>query len=170
MGNSFWFIGDFVVINHRWLRMVVTPLTKKEPNKMNMLWNTHTALVTGTIKPGTEEDKRFLSLALCGEAGELANVIKKHWRGDIDPLYLVKVFEEIGDVHAYTELLACAYGVTLEYIRAEIILPKLKKRWPDSFRGEAILMDSQPSIEFVNGWAAARANPDILLPSEYWKE
>jgi len=41
------------------------------------IWNAHTAIHQKTIKPGTLEDKRFLALALAGEAGELANLVKK---------------------------------------------------------------------------------------------
>jgi|SRR5215471_4717395 len=99
---------------------------------MSILWTLHTAIVEKTIKPGTDEDKRFLALALCGEAGELANLIKKQWRGDsIDE---ARIAEEIGDVHAYLELLACAYGLDLDRIRQDIVLPKIKARWPEGFK------------------------------------
>jgi NTP pyrophosphatase (non-canonical NTP hydrolase) len=46
----------------------------------------------------------FLALALCGEAGEFANFIKKMWRGDtIDTNELRK---ELADVRTYVEHLA----------------------------------------------------------------
>ena len=74
------------------------------------LWNIHTAIVEKTKVPGSLEDRRFLALALCGEAGELANLVKKEWRGDIDPKYGEKVRDELGDVYAYLILNAMAHG------------------------------------------------------------
>ena len=98
---------------------------------MNLLWNIHTAIVEKSIKPGTDEDRRFLALALCGEAGELANLIKKEWRGSIIDRedWLAKVADEIGDVYAYLQLIACAYELDLERIMDEITLPKIQRRW-----------------------------------------
>lgn len=59
-----------------------------------------------------EERLRFFALALCGEAGELANLIKKEWRGDFKHLkgdvkvqamkrWLKAVVSEAADVGAY---------------------------------------------------------------------
>lgn len=46
------------------------------------------------------EDKiRFMALALCGEAGELANIVKKDWRGDPGDRR-AKLVEELADVGA----------------------------------------------------------------------
>jgi hypothetical protein len=77
------------------------------------LWNIHTAIEKSRI-PGSDEDKRFLALALYGEAGEVANLIKKKWRGDKfpDTYYKALLREELGDVYAYLKLLAMAYSVT----------------------------------------------------------
>ena len=36
------------------------------------------------ISSRSDMDERFLALALCGEAGELANMIKKRWRDGAD--------------------------------------------------------------------------------------
>lgn len=54
---------------------------------------------------GNFHDIRFLTLALCGEAGELANVIKKQWRGDT-PAISMDARAELADVLAYTLMLA----------------------------------------------------------------
>src|ERR1700739_3058699 len=63
-----------------------THVTFNEESKHNkFLWNVHTAIVEKTRKPGSAEDIRFLSFALFGEVGELANLIKKDWRGDNIP-------------------------------------------------------------------------------------
>lgn len=93
------------------------------------LWNVHTAIVEGSRKPGSDEDRRFLALALAGEVGELANVIKKQWHGDKDPAFEEKLQDELGDVYAYLRLLAIAYGADLDEIFHRVTLPKIRKRW-----------------------------------------
>jgi len=43
----------------------------------------------------------FLTLAICGEAGELANLIKKLWRGDeVDQ---DQIRDEVADIRIYLE-------------------------------------------------------------------
>jgi NTP pyrophosphatase (non-canonical NTP hydrolase) len=46
----------------------------------------------------------FLALAVCGEAGELPNLIKKRWRGD--EVDLDEIRDEIADIRIYLEHLA----------------------------------------------------------------
>jgi NTP pyrophosphatase (non-canonical NTP hydrolase) len=46
----------------------------------------------------------FLALALCGEAGELANLVKKIWRGD--EIDRDQIRDEIADVRIYLEHLS----------------------------------------------------------------
>lgn len=82
------------------------------------LWNIHTAIVEKTKVPGSLEDRRFLALALCGEVGELANLVKKEWRGDVDPAYGEKVRDELGDVYAYLILNAMAHGGSVGRLRS----------------------------------------------------
>jgi NTP pyrophosphatase (non-canonical NTP hydrolase) len=57
----------------------------------------------------TSEDERFLALALCGEAGELANMIKKRWRDDAD--LTEEIRDELADVRVYLELLAACFDI-----------------------------------------------------------
>lgn len=80
-------------------------------------------------QPGTDEDIRFLALALAGEAGELANLIKKDWRGDL--IDWRKVNDKIADIRVYLELLSWAAGglTTDDYVR-DYALPKIRARWP----------------------------------------
>lgn len=59
---------------------------------------------------------RFLVLALNGEAGELANLIKKEWRGDLlngQDDYRSAVISELADVGNYTFMIAKELGVDL---------------------------------------------------------
>lgn len=51
---------------------------------------------------------RFLSLALCGEAGELANIVKKQWRGD--GRLGSAALDEVADVIVYAAILYSALG------------------------------------------------------------
>lgn len=66
--------------------------------------------MTGHLFPAySSTDERFLALALCGEAGELANLIKKRWR-DGNP-FVEECRDEIADIRVYLELLAKCFGI-----------------------------------------------------------
>ena len=66
----------------------------------------------------------YPTLGLCGEAGEVAEKIKKHMR---DGRSLVGVGLELGDVLWYISALADDLGVTLEEI-AQANVDKLESR------------------------------------------
>ena len=57
-----------------------------------------------------EDDLRFLTIGLVGEAGELANFVKKRWRDDADHVEDIRL--EIADVCAYAFMLAQKIGMT----------------------------------------------------------
>lgn len=58
------------------------------------------AQAKGNLNSDTEV-MNFLALAICGEAGELANLVKKAWRGDVvDP---TAIRDEIADIRIYLE-------------------------------------------------------------------
>jgi NTP pyrophosphatase (non-canonical NTP hydrolase) len=60
----------------------------------------------------TEDDQvRFLALAICGEAGELANLIKKMWRGDGAKVRDIR--DEIADIQIYLRHLATHLGIDI---------------------------------------------------------
>lgn len=65
-----------------------------------------------------EQDLRFLTLGLVGEAGELANFVKKRWRdggalNDATGDYLrEECRKEVADVLAYTMMVAQRLGMT----------------------------------------------------------
>ena len=82
----------------------------------------------------TKSDKSSLvtvGLGLCGEAGEVADLIKK-----IDAqghaLDKDKLIKEVGDVLWYIALAADTLGCTLEDI-ANLNVQKLMTRYPDGF-------------------------------------
>lgn len=70
-------------------------------------------------------------LGIAGEAGEVADMLKKHlFQGhDLDKDGLVK---ELGDVLWYIAALASVIGVGLEDIAEENLI-KLRKRYPTGF-------------------------------------
>lgn len=68
------------------------------------------------------EKMRFMTLALCGEAGELANLVKKDWRGDAGDRR-TKIAAELADVANYTFMLAEGLGIDLP----AAMLAKLKE-------------------------------------------
>jgi NTP pyrophosphatase (non-canonical NTP hydrolase) len=70
-------------------------------------------------------------LGLCGESGELADLIKKAaWHGQ--PLSRERFIDEAGDVLWYLSDLATHYRVSLDEIASGNI-HKLTERYPDGF-------------------------------------
>lgn len=71
------------------------------------------------------------ALGLTGEAGEVADIIKKHLYQGHD-LYPSEVIEELGDVIWYVALMADYFNVTLGFVMQQNIT-KLKARYPEGF-------------------------------------
>lgn len=66
------------------------------------------AISNDTILPEARE-LRYLTLGLTGEAGEVANVIKKIYRnnsGNPTPEQITKIIDELGDVLWYVAMIA----------------------------------------------------------------
>lgn len=90
---------------------------------MNM-FELHEKMTKHLFPPYFSEDERFLTLALCGEAGELANMIKKRWRDGVD--LTAEIREEICDIRVYLELIAKCFDLEGEKLDAAVQI-KLKK-------------------------------------------
>ena len=71
------------------------------------------------------------ALGLCGESGEVADIVKKHlFHGHpLDTAHLVK---ELGDVAWYLAVTAYELGYDLESI-LQMNVDKLRQRYPDGF-------------------------------------
>jgi len=54
----------------------------------------------------------YFTLAICGEAGELANLIKKAWRGEV--IDQKEIREEMADIRIYLEHLARELNFNLD--------------------------------------------------------
>jgi len=75
-----------------------------------------------------------LALGLSGEAGEVADLIKKHI-GHGHPLDVLKVLDELGDIQWYVSGMAKHFGTKLTTVAAGNVM-KLRKRYPDGFSTE----------------------------------
>lgn len=75
------------------------------------------------------------SIGIAGEAGEVANLVKKSvFHGhELDKQHLK---EELGDVLFYVAALATTFNISLDDV-ADFNIEKLKKRYPDGFSIEA---------------------------------
>jgi len=85
---------------------------------------------TATYPKDTEMNALiYVSLGCAGEAGELANKVKKIIRGDhtLTPEVRKAILNEAGDVLWYLAQIAETLGVGLEYI-ARLNLEKLEQR------------------------------------------
>ena len=84
------------------------------------------------------------ALGLCGESGEVADLVKKHrFQGhDIDIEHIAK---ELGDVAWYLAVGAYAIGLDLESI-FRMNIEKLKARYPDGFSTDRSLHRSENDV------------------------
>ncbi len=73
------------------------------------------------------EDVVYLALAINGEAGELAEVVKKTWR-DGKELDREKIVDELGDILWYVAVLSHTLGVRLSEVM-ERNVEKLRERY-----------------------------------------
>jgi NTP pyrophosphatase (non-canonical NTP hydrolase) len=80
-------------------------------------------------------DLGIATLGLAGEAGEVADLVKKYL-GHGHPLITDKLLEELGDVLWYIAAIASLNGHSLSYV-ANMNIEKLKRRYPDGFSEEA---------------------------------
>jgi NTP pyrophosphatase (non-canonical NTP hydrolase) len=73
------------------------------------IFELHKRMTSGLFIFFSSQDERFLALALCGEVGELANMIKKRWRDGVDLQDQIR--DELADIRVYLELLAKCFGI-----------------------------------------------------------
>ena len=98
-----------------------------------MTFNEYQAAALRTAKPRQDYRERMMEgvLGLCGEAGEVADMVKKSaYQGHL--MTTAGVAEELGDVLWYAALVAKAAGLTLDEV-ARGNIEKLWKRYPEGF-------------------------------------
>ena len=95
--------------------------------------NVYQKLAMRTLNPEIDKKELILnaSMGLCGESGEVIDLVKKHlFQGhDLDDERLIK---ELGDVAWYLAEAATALNVDLSEI-LEKNIKKLENRFPDGF-------------------------------------
>lgn len=89
------------------------------------------AMRTAAQYPEQEKTLLVRALGLCGEAGEVAEVVKK-CVGHGHTLDSGKVAKELGDVLWYVATLAAALDIPLDSIAAANVA-KLRARYPEGF-------------------------------------
>lgn len=102
---------------------------------MRMTLNEFQDKAASTWGEGTKYPQEFAcALGLAGEAGEVADLVKKEYfhEHDRDPM---KVLEELGDTLFYLAMTAKYYNWTLEEV-AVYNNVKLAKRYPQGFDPE----------------------------------
>jgi NTP pyrophosphatase (non-canonical NTP hydrolase) len=91
-------------------------------------------LRTAGERPPGHERLLHCALGVCGEAGEVADLIKKFaFMGH--PLEVRNLLGELGDLMWYIVLLCDALGLSMEDVLADNV-EKLRKRYPDGFSAE----------------------------------
>lgn len=102
---------------------------------------------TAALRTCGNPDARILALGMTGEAGEVADLIKKIY-GHGHPVDRDKIAKEIGDLLWYCATLSHFYGFTLSQVAAGNIA-KLRARYPNGFSTEAsqAKADEKPRVE-----------------------
>ncbi len=102
-----------------------------------MTLDEYQALANRTEQKDRSIHDRFLqnALGIAGEAGEVADLIKK-WKFHGHAYDRVKLMKELGDCLWYLAGLASCADLTLSEV-AEANIAKLKARYPDGFSNEA---------------------------------
>ena len=101
--------------------------------------NEYQALAQRTSNRALAENGHLFNgvLGLAGEAGECADLVKKHCFQDERPIHDALI-DELGDVLWYVAETAGALGVSLDEVAVRNV-EKLKKRYPTGFEAERSL-------------------------------
>ena len=101
-----------------------------------MTLNEYQELAMRTLNPKLDKKDVLINgvMGLCGESGEVIDLVKKHLAQGHD-LDREKMIDELGDVAWYIAETATALGADLEEVFSRNI-EKLKKRYPEGFSSE----------------------------------
>lgn len=106
--------------------------------------NEYQELALRTCPQIASEDKILNgAMGLCGESGEVMDLIKK-WKFHEHILDKDKVIKELGDVCWYIAILSKGLGVDLSQV-LEMNIEKLRKRYPEGFSKEKSLNREEDS-------------------------
>ncbi len=101
-----------------------------------MTINEYQKLAMTTLNPDLDKKDVLINgvMGLCGESGEVIDIVKKHLAQGHE-LDKEKIVKELGDVAWYMAEIATVLDVELEDVLVQNI-EKLKKRYPEGFSVE----------------------------------
>ena len=101
-----------------------------------MTINEYQKLAMTTLNPDLDKKDVLINgvMGLCGESGEVIDIVKKHLAQGHE-LDKEKIVKELGDVAWYMAEIATVLDVELEDVFVQNI-EKLKKRYPEGFSVE----------------------------------
>ena len=101
-----------------------------------MTINEYQKLAMTTLNPDLDKKDVLINgvMGLCGESGEVIDIVKKHLAQGHE-LDKEKIVKELGDVAWYMAEIATVLDVQLEDVFVQNI-EKLKKRYPEGFSVE----------------------------------
>lgn len=101
-----------------------------------MTINEYQKLAMTTLNPKLNKKDVLINgvMGLCGESGEVIDIVKKHLAQGHE-LDKEKIIKELGDVAWYMAEIATVLDVELEDVLAQNI-EELKKRYPEGFSTE----------------------------------
>ena len=101
-----------------------------------MTINEYQKLAMTTLNPKLDKKDILINgvMGLCGESGEVIDIVKKHLAQGHE-LDKEKIIKELGDVAWYMAEIATVLDVNLEDVLIQNI-EKLKKRYPEGFEAE----------------------------------
>lgn len=104
-----------------------------------MTINEYQKLAMTTLNPELDKKDILINgvMGLCGESGEVIDIVKKHLAQGHD-LDREKIIKELGDVAWYMAEIATVLDVELEEVLT-LNIEKLKKRYPEGFSTEKSL-------------------------------
>ena len=114
----------------------MTEKTKVRKGATRMEINEYQKLAMTTMNKDLSEREVLINsvMGLCGESGEVIDIVKKHISHG-HPLDREKLILELGDVAWYLAECATVLGVTLDEVFVANI-EKLKRRYPEGFSTE----------------------------------
>ena len=126
--------GNIIKIANE-IRDIITDARKEVEKRMNFNEYQELALRTANKEKFTDDEALLnAALGLNGEAGEVADVVKKtNFQGH--KFDKEKIIKELGDILWYVSLGAYACHETLETV-AQMNIDKLKSRYPNGFESD----------------------------------
>ena len=118
-------------------------------------WEYQIKAIDTAVYPNVNNNLEYPTLGLCGEAGEIANIVKKIQRDDHGLLSIAKrqeLYSELGDVLWYLAAICNELGVTLEDVAMQNIEKLQTRKQSNTIKGhKRDISDSGPALQYGGG-------------------